>query len=125
MWSNGEAESAPCSAGKGHCCAAPADTEGVGCTDAESHRDGSNCTAINTGAGHAITERKREHNGWKFWNTFVAARGIALHQHHTVTGQPLSMAACACRKTPPAGLLRGAPEYDPGRSPWLCPPALQ
>jgi len=90
VWSDGNIFTAPCSAGKGHCCVAPTDTEGVGCTETESRRDGSNCTAINTGAGHAITERKREHNGYKFWNTFVAARGIALHQHYTVTGRPLS-----------------------------------
>lgn len=90
QWSDGAVETAPCFSGKGPCCVDPARPEGVGCTDTESRRDGSDCTPLDTGTGHPISERKTGHKGWKFWSTFVPARGIALHQQHTVTGRPLS-----------------------------------
>ena len=87
-WSNGQIESSICSTGKGQCCV---DTpEGVAASVAESKRSGSNCTPITEGSGLPIVDRRRTHNGWQFWNTFHAARAIALHQHHTVTGTPLS-----------------------------------
>ena len=86
-WSDSTIESSICSTGKGQCCT---DTpEGVNSSVAESKRSGTNCTPITEGAGLPITDRIRD-NGWKFWNTFHAARAIALHQHHTVTGTPLS-----------------------------------
>lgn len=35
---------------------------------------------------------REEHNGWKWWTPiqpYYSSRGIALHQHHEVTGQPI------------------------------------
>ena len=35
---------------------------------------------------------QEEHNGWKWWTPiqpFYSSRGIALHQHHEVTGEPI------------------------------------
>lgn len=35
---------------------------------------------------------REEHNGWKWWTPIqphYSSRGIALHQHHEVTGQPI------------------------------------
>ncbi|HYV10297.1 MAG TPA: DUF4157 domain-containing protein [Pyrinomonadaceae bacterium] len=87
-WSNGQIESSICSTGKGQCCVDTPD--GVAASVAESKRSGSNCTPITEGSGLPIVDRRRTHNGWQFWNTFHAARAIALHQHHTVTGTPLS-----------------------------------
>jgi pyrrolidone-carboxylate peptidase len=87
-WSDGTLEAGICSTGKGHCCVDPASPDGVGCSTAESRRDGSNCTPITS--NERITDRYREYNTWHFWNTFVPSRGIALHQHHTVSGAPLS-----------------------------------
>ncbi|MBL7745890.1 MAG: DUF4157 domain-containing protein [Chitinophagaceae bacterium] len=87
-WSNGTSESAICSTGKGHCCAdASSDTA---CDAATSNVTDTNCTPITSGAAPVISERKLSHNGWLFWNTFVPHRGIALHQHDKVTGEPLS-----------------------------------
>lgn len=87
-WSDGAVQSGMCSTGKGHCCTdAPGE---VACSVSESRTNGSNCTPITRGAEYKITDREHVHNGWKYWNTFVRSRGIALHQHHTVTGTPLS-----------------------------------
>ena len=87
-WSDGSVQSGMCSTGKGHCCTdAPGE---VACSVDESRTNGSNCTPITRGAEYKITDREHVHNGWKYWNTFVRSRGIALHQHHTVTGTPLS-----------------------------------
>ena len=89
QWSDGSVTASICSSGKGHCCVDEAvRPNGVAGTVSESQRNGSNLTPI--GGGHTITERLRVHNTWKFWNTFVPDRGIALHQHPTVTGTPLS-----------------------------------
>lgn len=87
-WNDGSVESGMCSTGKGHCCTDTSD--GVAASVTESRRNGSNCTPITAGAGYPITDRYRSYNGWRFWSTFVPARGIGLHQHHTVTGTPLS-----------------------------------
>lgn len=87
-WSDGSVEVSGASTGKGHCCV---DTDdGVACDRARSRTDSSNCTPISSGAEFPISDRRRQHNGWQFWNTFVPARGIALHEHHTVDGTPLS-----------------------------------
>ena len=64
--------------------------DGVAAAVAESKRSGTNCTPITEGSGLPITDRIRQNGSWAFWNTFVASRAIALHQHHTVTGTPLS-----------------------------------
>jgi pyrrolidone-carboxylate peptidase len=87
-WDDGTTESAIASTGKGLCCGDTADA--VTCDAATSTLFGTNCTPITTGIGYPISERKLVHNGWEFWNTFVPHRGIALHQHHTVLGEPLS-----------------------------------
>jgi pyrrolidone-carboxylate peptidase len=87
-WSDGTIESGICSTGKGLCCTDS--PEGVTCSVSGSRVTGTNCTPITTGDGYAISDRYLNYNGWRFWNTFVGYRGIALHQHHTVTGEPLS-----------------------------------
>ena len=87
-WNNGTTEAAIASAGKGQCCT---DTSsGVACDVGTSRTRDTNCTPITSGAGYTISDRYLNYNGWEFWNTFVGGRGIALHQHHTVTGEPLS-----------------------------------
>ena len=83
-------ESGICSTGKGHCCVDSSTPDGTACSAGGSGRSGSNCTPITSATGYRIRDRHLVHNGWKFWNTFVRNRGIALHQHHTVTGKPLS-----------------------------------
>lgn len=87
-WSDGTLETAGCSTGKGHCCVDTSD--GVTCDRARSRTNGSNCTPISAGAEFPISDRRREHNGWQFWNTFVPSRGIALHEYPVVDGTPLS-----------------------------------
>ncbi|MGH4024806.1 MAG: eCIS core domain-containing protein [Pseudonocardiaceae bacterium] len=87
-WSNGTVTASICSTGKGHCCVDSADPDATAASVTESRRHGSNATPI--GSDFVITGREREHNGWDFWNTFDPNRWIALHQHHTVTGTPLS-----------------------------------
>lgn len=87
-WSDGSLETAGCSTGKGHCCVDTPD--GVPCDRARSRTNGSNCTPISAGAEYPISDRRREHNGWQFWNTFVPSRGIALHEYPVVDGTPLS-----------------------------------
>lgn len=87
-WSDGTLETAGCSTGKGHCCVDTPD--GVTCDRERSRTNGSNCTPISSGAEFPISDRRRVHNGWNFWNTFVPARGIALHEYPTVDGTPLS-----------------------------------
>jgi len=87
-WSDGTLETAGCSTGKGHCCVDTPD--GVTCDRERSRTNGSNCTPISSGAEFPISDRRRVHNGWNFWNTFVPSRGIALHEYPTVDGTPLS-----------------------------------
>jgi pyrrolidone-carboxylate peptidase len=87
-WSDGSVSASICSTGKGHCCVDGSDPKATAASVSESRRSGSNATPI--GSGFLITDNEESHNGWKFWNTFIASRGIALHQHHTVTGTPLS-----------------------------------
>ena len=87
-WNDGSVEAGMCSTGKGHCCTDSPD--GTAGTVSESRRNGSNLTPITTGTGYVITDRYREKNGWKFWSTFVPARGIGLHQYPRVSGTPLS-----------------------------------
>ncbi|NTW69466.1 MAG: DUF4157 domain-containing protein [Chlorobiaceae bacterium] len=87
-WNDGTTESDICSTGKGQCCT---ETSGeVACDVSTSRNTGTNCTPITSGAGYSISDRYLNYNGWEFWNTFVSSRGVALHQHHTVTGEPLS-----------------------------------
>jgi hypothetical protein len=87
-WSDGTLETAGCSTGKGHCCVDTPD--GVTCDRGRSRTTGSNCTPISSGAEFPISDRRREHNSWQFWNTFVPSRGIALHEYPVVDGTPLS-----------------------------------
>lgn len=87
-WSDGTLETAGCSTGKGHCCVDTPD--GVTCDRERSRTTGSNCTPISSGAEFPISDRRREHNTWQFWNTFVPSRGIALHEYPVVDGTPLS-----------------------------------
>jgi pyrrolidone-carboxylate peptidase len=90
-WSDGALESSITSTGKGHCCVdSAANPSGTACSVTESRRNGSNCTPITEGRGERITDHYVSYNGWDFWSTFVPARGIGLHTHHTVTGTPLS-----------------------------------
>ena len=86
-WSDSTVTSSICSTGKGHCCVDDTDPGGTAASVSESRRNGSNATPI--GTGFVITDRHRR-NGWPFWNVFEPSRAIALHQHHTVTGTPLS-----------------------------------
>lgn len=88
-WSDGTLETSGCSTGKGHCCV---DTpEGTTCDRQRSRQTGSNCTPISSGAEFPIIDRRREHNTWQFWNTFVPSpRSIALHEYPVVDGTPLS-----------------------------------
>ncbi|MEO5564928.1 MAG: DUF4157 domain-containing protein, partial [Chitinophagaceae bacterium] len=76
-WNDGTNETGMCSTGKGHCCTEKPDD--VGCDAKTSKQDGTNCTPITTGTGYTITSRHLDNNGWKFWNTFVEDRAIALH----------------------------------------------
>jgi pyrrolidone-carboxylate peptidase len=89
QWNDGSVTASICSTGKGHCCVDErANPDGVAGTVSESRRVGSNLTPI--GEDHTITDRLRVNNTWRFWNTFAPTRSIALHQHTTVTGTPLS-----------------------------------
>lgn len=87
-WSDGTLETSGCSTGKGHCCVNTPD--GTTCDRTRSRTNGSNCTPISAGAEFPISDRRRQHNGWNFWNTFVPSRGIALHEYPVVDGTPLS-----------------------------------
>lgn len=87
-WSDRTVSSSVASTGKGHCCVVGGGPQGTTASVAESRRDGSNATAI--GSTYTITDTERTHNTWEFWNTFLGFRGMALHQHTTVTGAPLS-----------------------------------
>ncbi len=87
-WSDGTSESHMTSTGKGKCCTETADA--VACDGPTSRTEGSNCTPITRGAGLTIKDRILNNGGWKFWNTIDRGRGIALHTHHTVKGEPLS-----------------------------------
>jgi pyrrolidone-carboxylate peptidase len=89
-WSDGTVSASICSTGKGHCCVTDATLDGTAGSVSESRRNGSNLTPITAGAGYTITDRYQSYNGWRFWNMFDPTRGIGLHQHHTVTGTPLS-----------------------------------
>ncbi len=51
---------------------------------------GSCCTYF--GSAFWTGTPRTEHNGWQWWTPiqpFYSIRGIALHQHHEVTGQPI------------------------------------
>jgi pyrrolidone-carboxylate peptidase len=87
-WSDGTVSASICSTGKGHCCVDEKDPDATAASVAESRIKNSNATPI--GSDFTITDNYESHNGWRFWNTFLGSRGIALHQHHTVTGTPLS-----------------------------------
>jgi len=87
-WSDGGVTSSICSTGKGHCCVPGGSAPGTSASVSESRRNGSNATPI--GSDFTISDTHESFNGWRFWNTFLGARGIALHRHHTVTGTPLS-----------------------------------
>jgi|GEM_PF-1235874 len=55
-----------------------------------------------------------EHNGWKWWTPiqpYYSSRGIALHQHHTVTGDPIGH-GCVRMEEPNAQRIY---EYSNGR----------
>jgi hypothetical protein len=44
------------------------------------------------GSGYWTGKPELEHNGWKYWTPvqpYYSKRGIALHQHDEVTGQPI------------------------------------
>ena len=90
QWSDGHLDSGPCSTGKGQCCVDSTTPGGVTCSVARSRQFGSNCTPITQGEPYPITDRYLSYNGWEFWSTFVRSRGIGLHQHHTITGNPIS-----------------------------------
>jgi pyrrolidone-carboxylate peptidase len=87
-WSDGAVSASICSTGKGHCCVDEKDPDATAASVAESRANNSNATPI--GSDFTITDNYESFNGWRFWNTFLGSRGIALHQHHTVTGTPLS-----------------------------------
>jgi pyrrolidone-carboxylate peptidase len=88
-WSDGTVTASICSTGKGHCCVDDTDPAGTAATVAQSRTNGSNATPI--GSNFTITDNYEHAPGrWPFWNTFLGSRGIALHQHDTVTGTPLS-----------------------------------
>jgi hypothetical protein len=89
-WSDGTQESDQCSSGKGHCCVDPANPDGVACTQAQSTRNGSNCTPITRRMGYPVRNRDLDHNGVLWWTEFVPSRGIALHEYRPVDGTPLS-----------------------------------
>jgi pyrrolidone-carboxylate peptidase len=82
-----------CSTGKGGCCIPDdADNSVVGCTEAESKRNGSNCTPIGL---HTVSSVVRKSRGdVDFWTQFNDARAIAVHKYdyapNLVTGEPLS-----------------------------------
>jgi Domain of unknown function (DUF4157)/L,D-transpeptidase catalytic domain len=69
------------------------------CEDAEKQCDepynkpgktGACCTYV--GKNFVTGKASTEHNGWKWWTRiepYYSKRGIALHQHHEVTGQPI------------------------------------
>jgi len=87
-WSDGTVASSICSTGKGHCCVDGKDPSATAASVAESRTTDTNATPI--GSDFRITDNYEWNNGWHFWNTFLGNRGIALHQHDTVTGTPLS-----------------------------------
>ena len=96
-------DSFTCSAGKGY--SDPGDPPGTCTRDCCSGADvqcaspydapkavGSCCTPI--GSNFWTGRPRPEHNGWKYWTPVEpihtsGGRGIALHQHNTVTGQPI------------------------------------
>ena len=88
-WSNGTVTASICSTGKAHCCVDSKDPGATAASVGESRKDNSNATPI--GTNFTITDNYAGgKNRWPFWNTFVPSRAIALHQHDTVTGAPLS-----------------------------------
>ena len=94
-------DSFTCSTGKGysdpddtacnrHCCSGA----NVQCAPPYDKRDkvGSCCTPV--GSNFWTGKPRPEHNGWKYWTPVEPVhtalnRGIALHQHDTVTGQAI------------------------------------
>lgn len=92
-WSDGAEDSDDCSTGKGHCCVDSSNPEGVACTIARSHVDGSNCTLITEHRGFLVKDRLLDHKGIHFWTEIHHDRAIALHQYDdqgVVNGSPLS-----------------------------------
>jgi hypothetical protein len=108
-WDDGSSESHIASTGKGLCCGDTADA--VACDAATSQNLGTNCTPITSGKAPTIDERELNHGGWEFWNTFVGWRGIALHQHHTVKGEPLSHGCVRLQRDTARRIFCGARQH--------------
>ncbi len=91
FWNNsGTVETARCSSGKGGCCIpASAPDNAVGCTEAQSAVNGSNCTQIGTFTVNSV--QRQSSSGVDFWTQFIGSpRFIALHEYTPVDGTPLS-----------------------------------
>lgn len=87
-WSDKSIERDECSTGKGQCCVDPSDIDGVACSVSKSRRGGTSCTPIGTRTVDYQTVETG--GGVRYWTSFQAKRGIALHEYFPVDGTPLS-----------------------------------
>jgi hypothetical protein len=98
---------APCSAGKGHCCC---EDPGVpACSEADTRIKDSNLTPV--GDFRVVRPAHSNHPPW--WTEFVPNRAIALHQYTPVDGSPLSHGCVRMNDADAHAIFDGA---RPGRT---------